>query len=163
MQLQFRPVTEVEAREILTWRYPMPYQVYDPGPGAYNALLDPRYRYVAGFDEDNVLVGFFCFGLDARVPGELGPGEAADPDTLDVGLGMRPDLTGLGYGLEFVTAGLAYGREHFHPARFRLAVLTFNRRAIAVYVRAGFAPERVFRSPGPGGPREFLMMLREES
>lgn len=161
MKLELRLMTQTEAREIIGWHYPDPYAVYDPGPDAASGLLDIQNNYYAVFDEDGALVGFFCFGRDAQVPGSLSGAEAADATTLDVGLGMRPDLAGRGQGLDFLNAGLAFARDRFHPVHFRLSVYTFNRRAIAVYVRGGFEPVRVFQSPGPNGDREFLLMSRK--
>jgi ribosomal-protein-alanine N-acetyltransferase len=73
---------------------------------------------------------------------------------------MRPDLTGRGLGLAFVEAGLAFARETFAPASFRLSVATFNRRAIAVYARAGFRPRGTFSSHTNGGEHDFLVMTR---
>lgn len=150
VRFTFRPMAARDWREIAGWRYEPPYDCYnfDLAPAAA-----PPAGYYAVFDEPGALVGFFCFGVDARVPG----GDYGD-DALDVGLGLRPDLTGRGLGLTFVEAGLAFARREFVPARFRLTVATFNRRAIQVYERAGFAPERVFRRRGDGA--EFLQMSR---
>ncbi|HET8626173.1 MAG TPA: GNAT family protein, partial [Thermomicrobiales bacterium] len=80
---------------------------------------------------------------------------------LDVGLGMRPDLTGRGLGLAFVRAGLDFARARFAPRRFRLSVAAFNRRAIAVYERAGFRREGAIVVDGPDGGREFAIMSRD--
>lgn len=163
MNYQLQPMSEAEAREIATWRYPKPYRVYNPGPDAVASLLDERNNYYAVHDRDGVLVGFFCFGRDARVVSGLRPDELADSGALDVGLGMRPDLTGHGHGDDFLRAGLDFARERFRPTYFRLAVLTFNRRAIAAYLRAGFAPKRVFDVGGPRQVREFLLMTTPRS
>ena len=85
----------------------------------------------------------------------------ADDGSLDIGLGLRPDLTGKGLGLEFLLAGLEFGRRRFAPAGFRLAVATFNGRAIQVYERAGFRPTTVFTHHTNGGDHPFLLMTRE--
>ena len=155
-----RPIAVSDAEAICTWRYPEPYAVYNGTAATVAALLDPDYHYCAVFEEAGELVGFFCYGADARVPGELA-GEDPDDATLDVGLGLRPDLTGQGLGSAFVEAGLAYARETFAPHRFRLAVLTFNRRAIVVYERSGFHPVRTFVGPSRQGDREYLRMERD--
>lgn len=152
------PVEEGQARAILTWRYEPPYSFYNADPtdveGALQVLLDPANAYHAAGDERGELVGFFCFGPDARVPG----GDYGDDDALDIGLALRPDLTGQGLGLAFLLAGLDFARQTFAPPRFRLTVATFNRRAIRVYERAGFRPGRTFRREAGGREYEFLQM-----
>jgi [ribosomal protein S18]-alanine N-acetyltransferase len=159
MRFSFHPITEAEARAVCGWRYPPPYAVYNASISSVPSLLDPANHYHAAVDEQGELVGFACFGPDARVPGELDQ-EDADDGVLDVGLGLRPDLTGRGLGPAFVEAILAHGRATFAPRGFRLAVLTFNRRAIAVYERAGFLTARIIRGPSPDGPREYLVMRK---
>ena len=57
-------------------------------------------------------------------------------------------------------AALAFGRERFRLETFRLAVATFNRRAIRVYERAGFAPVREYDHATNGGIHRFLEMAR---
>jgi ribosomal-protein-alanine N-acetyltransferase len=74
---------------------------------------------------------------------------------------LRPDLTGRGLGLEFLAAALQFGRRRFAPAGFRLAVATFNERAIRVYERAGFRRVEVFTHHTNGGDYPFLLMIRE--
>ncbi len=162
MKFSLVPMDEGAARAICSWRYPEPYSIYDGNSRNLRYILDPQSFYYAVVDENGDLTGFFCFGVDAQVPGELDDAERNDPDVLDVGLGMRPDLTGRGYGLDFVRAGLAFARETFAPARFRLAVFTFNRRAIRVYEKAGFRAIRTFTTETDSGERELLLMLRDE-
>jgi ribosomal-protein-alanine N-acetyltransferase len=86
-----------------------------------------------------------------------------DQSALDVGLGLRPDLVGRGLGLAFVEAGLDFAHETFAPASYRLSVATFNRRAIAVYERAGFRATRSFIQHTNGGDHEFVAMTRPAS
>jgi ribosomal-protein-alanine N-acetyltransferase len=158
-QLTFRPLDASDARAILAWRYEGPYAVYNPQPpdlaAAVAILIDPANAYFAARDETGALVGFCCFGADARVPG----GDYADPAPLDVGLGLRPDLTGGGRGLLFLLAVLALGRERSAHARFRLTVAAFNERARKVYARAGFRPLARFRRGEDAGAPEFLIMI----
>jgi ribosomal-protein-alanine N-acetyltransferase len=69
-------------------------------------------------------------------------------------------LTGQGLGNGFLEAGLEYARRRFTPKQFTLSVASFNRRAITVYERAGFAPVRIFTHWTNGGEWEFVEMQR---
>jgi ribosomal-protein-alanine N-acetyltransferase len=153
-RFRFRGFTQADAEAIADWRYPGEYAFYDWGadPDDYAELLDPAARreaYVAVDDPEDELVGYFSYK-----PGGRG--------TIVIGLGLRPDHTGRGLGREFVEAGLDYGRAHYAPEEFSLAVATFNRRAITVYERAGFAPVRTYMHHTNGGDWEFLEMRRRE-
>ena len=158
----FRPMNEEDAREIAGWRYEAPYDFYEMtnDPDDLAGLLDSERRqdYYAILSEDGEdLVGFFCFGVEAQVPG----GDYADDGAVDVGLGLRPDLTGRGLGLESFLAGLEFARRRLAPESFRLSVATFNERAIRVYERAGFWRAGVFKRQSNGEERPFLLMTRE--
>lgn len=157
----FRQMNDEEARAIASWRYEAPYDFYDMAkdPEGLEELLGPpeRRRGYYAVRSDDELVGFFCFGPGGQLPSFDYP----DDGSLDVGLGLRPDLTGRGLGLEFLLAGLQFGRRHFALAGFRLAVATFNERAIQVYERAGFRRVEVFTHHTNGGAYPFLLMTRE--
>ena len=147
----FKQMDDDEAREISGWRYEPPYDFYDAvsDPGDLEELLDPERRedaYFSAFDEED-LVGFFQFEVRG--------------DTVDVGLGLRSDLTGAGLGLGFLLAGLDFALKRFSPARFTLAVATFNGRAIRVYEKAGFRRGDVYTHRTNGGEYPFLAMARE--
>jgi [ribosomal protein S18]-alanine N-acetyltransferase len=115
------PATEQTFDELARWRYPAPYDFYD---GDVDPVLNPE-RFYEARDEAGELIGFLYFE-------EQGDG------VVEIGLGLRPDLTGRGLGLDFVHAGLDFARERFAPSRIVLNVAAFNKRAIAVYERAGF-------------------------
>lgn len=146
------PMTQDEAGTIAQWHYPEPYSFYDwtADPDDLRELLEPERRgdaYWAVRGEGNELVGYFDFKQE-------------DERTVEVGLGLRPDLTGRGLGASFLAAGLEFARERFAPARFVLSVATFNVRAITVYERAGFTPERIYLHSTNGREWEFLEMSR---
>ena len=103
--------------------------------------------YAAVEDETGALVGYFsCKPRPAGI--------------LEIGLGLHPEKTGRGHGGAFLDAGLEYARRRFAPEQFALSVATFNRRAITVYERAGFAPVRVYMHSTNGGQWEFVEMRR---
>ena len=135
---------EADARAILRWRYPEPYDFYDPPDDGRDddyvqAFLDPDLYFHAVRDRDGILAGFCSFGLDGQVPG----GDYAQ-DALDIGLGMRPGLTGHGHGKVFFDAILAHARTAFGPDRFRLTVARFNARAMRLYEGFGFTEQSRF-------------------
>jgi RimJ/RimL family protein N-acetyltransferase len=80
------------------------------------------------------VVGYACFGTEARVPGL-----AERPGVLDVGVGMRPDLTGQGRGRPFAEAVLEHGRELAGASRLRAVVQDWNSRSIRLLEGLGFA------------------------
>ena len=147
-----RPMTATDAQAIVTWRYPGVYAFYDAtaDPEDLAELLTPSgwgLNYFSVDNADHQLVGFFQFMPQNTV--------------IEVGLGLHPDLTGSGMGLAFVLAGLAFAQVRFAPQQFRLAVATFNKRAIRVYERAGFQAIHLYKQTTNGAQYEFVEMVRE--
>lgn len=159
MQFTLAPLTVDAVRALLQWRYPEPYALYNTnGENEAEELsyfLDPRHAYYALYDDAGQLVGFCCFGQEARVPG----GDYSEA-ALDIGLGMRPDLTGQGHGDNFLAAILAYAEQEFETRQFRATIATFNGRSMRVFAKAGFRPVQTFFSRSEP-PREFVVMVRE--
>lgn len=170
MSLRFTPLTAEDARAILAWRYPPPYDVYnapDPLDGTLEdtlrEMLDPLSPHFAVREEEGAApIAFFAYGSVCEVE-DVAPGPyLLRPDgSLSVGLGLRPELTGQGRGLALVEAGLAFARTHYQPRLFRLYVFAWNARAIRVYERAGFAAVGETRIPAPTGERVFIEMTRQ--
>ena len=159
--LTLRPLDEAAARDIVTWRYPPPYDRYNFDPTSAKQdvqnLLRPGYHYY-GVWRDGELVGFRCFGEDARVPGGNycnGPGEVV----LDMGGGLRPDWTGRGVGVAFMQAAFAFAREAFAPTHFRATVAAQNRRARRVCERVGYRRQSAFTHPTTDAA--FVILTRE--
>jgi [ribosomal protein S18]-alanine N-acetyltransferase len=151
-EFHFTPLDQAGAEAISRWHYPEPFSFYDwtEDPDDLAELLDPALRgdaYFAVADAGGDLIGYFSFNR-------------RDPETIAIGLGLRPDLTGRGLGAAFLGAGLDYARSCFAPEEFVLSVATFNKRAITVYERAGFAPARIYMHSTNGGEWEFLEMRR---
>jgi ribosomal-protein-alanine N-acetyltransferase len=151
--MHFRTMTQDDAVAISAWRYPPPYDFYDPAADSddLNELLDPVRReaeYSTALDEAGDIVGF----------AQLKPSDGA----VEIGLGLRPDLTGQGLGGEFLQAVMQLARDRYAPPRITLAVAEFNRRAITVYERAGFVVVRRYRHRTAGREWDFLAMERDE-
>ncbi len=141
MSLIFAPMTEADARSILAWRYPPPYDVYnapDPDGGDVDDLVrelldarSPHFTVREAEAADAPLVAYFAYGSACEIGEDSSAPYLLRADgSLSVGLGLRPDLTGQGRGLALVEAGLAFARERYQPTLFRLYVLEWNIRAI---------------------------------
>lgn len=96
-----------DAGAVAEWRYEGPWDVYN-GDGTHPAV-DGHWAVI---DPDEQLVGFYCTGPEARIPGV-----EEQTDTVDVGVGLRPDLVGAGNAREFAKALLDPCREA-HPEEF---------------------------------------------
>jgi ribosomal-protein-alanine N-acetyltransferase len=144
--VEVRALTEDDARAIAAWRYPGRYATYDVG-GMVNSE-----RGFWAVEHEGALVGYCCFGQEARVPGVH-----EEPGVLDVGYGMRPDMMGHGSGKKFISSILEFGERKFSPRRYRLMVLDWNARSRAAARSAGFDEERSVRST----EGTFVVMTRD--
>ncbi len=131
-----RPLRGENAREITTWRYDPPFNMYDLAPEHIQGLLDPEFRYHQVLDSGGNLIGYCCFGLDAQVPG--GDYRLLEPEVLDLGVGLKPSCTGMGHGAFFVQAVLDYGALTYQPQVFRATIAGFNQRSLKTFLNLGF-------------------------
>ncbi len=136
-------MTREAATEIAAWSYDAPYTLYNHAPedraDLVAALTDPANAYQEIAAPALGLIGFFCIGIDARVPGGSYAGEG-----IDLGLGLRPDLTGQGRGHSLAEAVLERAALTSSHARFRVTVAAFNQRARRLWDRVGFEMESCF-------------------
>src|ERR1700729_1542391 len=113
-EIQVAEMTVQYAADILSWRYPAPYDYYDVTDGDLGYYLDTANGFFAVLS-DGEFIGFRSFGPDGQVPGGT-----YDDSALDTGGGLRPELTGRGLGRAVVVAGLEFGRLRFAPDAFRV-------------------------------------------
>ncbi|MGB0387075.1 MAG: GNAT family N-acetyltransferase [Ardenticatenaceae bacterium] len=164
MPFTFTPIREAEARQIALWRYEGAYAFYNGDAedieqieASVQSYLNPAYHYYSMRNESAELIGYCCFGEDARVTGGDYSGNDRE-EALDVGVGMRPDLTGQGHGTAFMAAILDFARHHFAPHTFRVTIASWNNRALRLAQKAGFQPEATFISPSG---TEFTILTRK--
>lgn len=125
-------MTAFFAADVVTWRYPAPYDCYDMTGVDPDFLVNPASGFHALVDESG-LVGFRSFGPDGRVSGGT-----YDSSALDTGGGLRPELTGRGLGRNATVTGLEFGARHLSPPAFRVTIAAFNVRAQKVVRALGF-------------------------
>ncbi len=158
MQYKIEAMDKMTAAEIIRWRYDPPYTRYNiDDEGEIDSMLDGYHFAVRTADAG--LVGFFCFGLSAQVPGGRMRGIYGGRRVLDIGLGMRPDLTGQGLGQSFVQAGIDFAIAKWRPKAMRLTVASDNPRAITVYERLGFNVIDSITTRTAHGRQDYLLML----
>ncbi len=157
MNFSVRQLTIEDVQEMIDWRYPPPYDLYnlEAAEETYSELLDGSYY---GVMRENELFGFYCTGLGAQVPAGRDAG-VYSKGSVDIGLGIRPARTGSGHGtvfLNFILREIQFA----HPgAPLRLTVAAFNARAIRLYSTAGFVQTGNFAA----GPRAFYVMEKSTS
>lgn len=147
------------AVEVVNWHYEAPYEAYniDGDLEEADAMLD-GYHFVAR-DQELGLVGFFCYGINAQVPGGRARGYYGGWRIIDIGLGLRPDLTGQGLGQKFVESGLKFAQRRWKLRALRLTVANDNCRAIKIYERLGFTVVDKITAIASHGLQEYLIML----
>ncbi|TDF92141.1 GNAT family N-acetyltransferase [Paenibacillus piri] len=151
--LRIVPLIEDHCRDICTWSYPPPYDVYNWRPwetmlSEQEEFADPELRekqYRAVVDEQGFLLGFAQFFPMQGVT--------------RLGLGMRPDLCGQGLGVEFVRAIAAEAKQKAPANEIDLEVLSWNIRAFRVYRKAGFVHTDTYDRMTPTGRNLFYCMV----
>jgi RimJ/RimL family protein N-acetyltransferase len=157
MNFILQPVSEQDARDIASWQYQPPYSMYDLSAKDIPDLLTSRNRYFSVRDESEQLVGYCCFGNEAKVPG--GDYTAGEPEVIDVGIGMNPGLIGKGLGEIFVSAIIGFATEEFSPRTFRVSIAAFNKRSQKTFLNLGFVKTHQFSRDGDG--MKFLQFERD--
>jgi [ribosomal protein S18]-alanine N-acetyltransferase len=142
---KFKIMDRTTALSIAGWRYSPPYDFYHSDVNSIevfvDGLINPIFHYYSVWNQDDQLMGYCCFGEDARVLG----GDYSD-DALDVGGGLSPDLTGLGLGASFLQSAFEFANARFSPNAFRTTVAAFNLRAIKVCEKVGCVQKERFYS-----------------
>lgn len=129
-------MTLEHAEVISNWKYPDEYAIYSfqNNSETINELMTED--YYACLDQEDRLIGYFCYGKAARIP--TVEANVYDDNMLDIGLGLSPELCGQKAGSSFLKAGMEYARVQWGTEAFRLSVAAFNIRAIKVYEKVGF-------------------------
>jgi GNAT superfamily N-acetyltransferase len=160
MPFTFNPLNQEAARQVLAWTYPPPYNVYNEDPERLEQVvvevLRPDYHYYSIAEDEDPLVAYCCYGLDARVAG----GDYA-LDALDIGLMVRPDLNGQGRGTLFAAAVVDFARRTFPDRRWRVTIASFNLRAQCVWREVGFRKSETFLRRGDG--LSFSVWVRDDN
>lgn len=153
MKFDFQPISIGDAEEIVGWRHPEPYHLYDVEDATH--LLNPAFHYyVSRFGQR--VSAFLCYGEDARVRGF-----DYDDSYVDVGWGLRPDLTDQGLGKCLISQVMGFMHSRTERKRLRATVMAFNERCQKACRSAGFICSTRFVRPSDG--RRFVVMTEKET
>lgn len=155
--LTFRvvPMQEEHAALICGWQYDPPYNIYSWAPWDQMKALEvefgdarPRHeQYAIILDQQDQVYGFAqYFPLQG---------------VTRIGLGMRPEKCGQGQGKAFVTAIVQEAIRRNPSNEIDLEVLTWNNRAIQVYLKCGFVIQDTYERQTPTGLMPFHCMVYE--
>lgn len=125
-----RALRPADGEAIAAWRYEPPWDVYDLAPDEAPTAEEGYLGVYAGEE----LIGFFCTGEEARVPGL-----AATAGITDLGVGMAPNRTGAGRGAAFARAVIDHLRAG-GATRVRVVVQAWNARSL--HLSTGLGLER---------------------
>lgn len=129
-------MTPEYAKIIASWTYDGDYSIYNHDEEFVNECMDRK--HFTFINSNNELLGYFCFGTEARIP--TTEKNVYNNDFTDIGLHIRPDLTGKKLGNHFLDVCLNYIQNNFNTNRFRATIASFNKRALRLCVKAGFNP-----------------------
>jgi len=138
-EINISEMTTEYAHLISSWTYDGIYSIYNHREEFVNECMDEM--HFAFTSVDGELLGYFCFGGEARIP--TIEENVYDGDFLDVGLHIRPDLCGKKLGGSFLSACLDYAQEKFNTNCFRATIASFNERSIKLFIRVGFYSDRI--------------------
>jgi len=147
------------AKTIANWKYPEEYTIYSFYNDSETLHELMTEKYYACLDQENKLVGYFCFGKAAQIP--TVEDNVYNDNMLDIGLGLAPELCGQKSGSVFLEAGMEYAKANFGTVAFRLSVANFNIRAIKVYEKVGFISHNDVTHKKSG--RKFKIMVHESN
>ena len=155
-------MTEAWAAEIVTWRYPPPYDFYnapeDVPAGYIEGMLSAESPHWGVLDPAGELIGFVAIGKEAQVPG----GDYS-ADATDIGIGLRPDRCGQGLGRKVVAAFIEFLEARHGPSSYRATIATFNQRSLKTFLALGFTETSQFTTNPAGTSIDWIIVMKENS
>lgn len=155
--LTFRvvPMQEEHAELICSWQYEPPYNIYSWLPWEQMKALEVEFgdaqlrqeQYAIVLDHMDQVYGFAQYFPLQNVT--------------RIGLGMHPEKCGQGRGTAFVAAIVQEAIRRNPSNEIDLEVLTWNTRAIKVYLKSGFVIQDTYERQTPTGLKPFHCMVYE--
>jgi ribosomal-protein-alanine N-acetyltransferase len=151
--LEVRTWTPADAQSVAGWRHSGRWSVYDQRDGD-GMTVAAGYRAVVAAD-DGRLIGFYCVGGEALVPGV-----EPDDEVVDIGVGMSPVFVGNGRGNAFLQAVLDdLGRQQ-QTKPVRALIQAWNARSLSLARRFGFLEVGTHRCVQGGEAIDYTVVVR---
>ena len=156
MQLNVIKLTEAHCKEICSWRYPEPYDIYN-WP-AWEVMLAEELQFADPSIRDAQFAGVVQLG-DTQTAELLGYVQYFPMEGLTrLGVGLKPSLCGQGLSALFMNAILLEAQLRNPTHEIDLEVHTWNKRAQKTYVKAGFVCADEYERGTPTGIGRFYCM-----
>ncbi len=134
LKFSFAPLTRSDAVELMSWRYPAPYDFYNMADEEPDGFFDPASPHWSVRDSAGEMVGFIGIGVECTVPG----GDYSQP-AIDIGIGLRPERTGRGLGKAIIARFINdIVVPEFHPPLLRATIAAFNQRSLRTFLGLDF-------------------------
>jgi len=161
-------LTEQNAREICSWRYPDEYSVYNFSD--WETVLENGWdlsikekrdaEYVAVLqmeeliqtDELNLKVVLIAYGRISTIH-----------NTTYIGIGLKPECCGLGLGTDIMNLLIDTAKERMPNKIIAVEVREFNKRALVCYKKIGFVEKDRYRKQTLMGEDEFIYLEYSEN
>lgn len=148
--MNYRKMSEADARLIEQWRYPGEYAIYDE-PRFSEIPACQREHFISFFEQDQ-LIGFVNL--------------LEEETAVFFGIGVHPQACSRGVGTAITREAIAIAKQRWPHKPLYLEVRTWNQRAVACYERAGFVITKKVQLTTQLGPGLFYHMetnLSDES
>jgi RimJ/RimL family protein N-acetyltransferase len=157
-RLAVRSWTAADSEAVAHWRYSGRWSIYDQSDGNQMAAADVTevdgHRAIVAVD-DGTLVGFYCVGIEALVPGV-----ESDDEMIDLGVGMAPEFVGDGRGTAFLQAVLDDLGRVLPAKPVRALIQTWNARSLSLARRFRFAEAGIHRCVQDGNQVDYTIVVR---
>lgn len=155
--MNISPLGIEEAKLIVDWRYPPPYDFYNMSSDSTESFFNPESPHFSVTDDRGELIGFLSIGVESQVPG----GDYSQP-AVDIGIGLRPDQTGRGLGRiviqQFIDEIITPGD---YPPLLRATIAAFNQRSLKTFRSLGFRVASTFMTRVGDRDVEWVIVTRD--
>ena len=153
MNLTYHIITEDEAREVCSWKYPEEYACYNQPP--YEELQQKQAMFCDPVRKNN----FYSYYDGGQLIGFTNLSE--EEHEVFLGIAVHPDFCNKGYGTSIIETACQISHQLYPGKSLYLVVRTWNKRAIRCYEKAGFVIDgETFELRTYSGIGTFYRMIR---